>query len=60
MLYNAGGRACVGNPLGAYTVDGNDGSYTVNVFDKVVWQRAQNPRAIDVYIDGRWYQRVRW
>lgn len=59
-LYSAGARACVGNALGAYTVDGNDGSYTVNVFDKVTWQRAQNPRAIDVYIDGKWYQRVRW
>lgn len=59
-LYGAGARACVGNSVGAYTADSNDGSYTVNVFDKVVWQRAQNPRAIDVYIDGKWYQRVRW
>lgn len=57
---HAGPRACVGKPVGSYSVGGHDDSYTVNVFDKVVWQPAQNPRAIDVFIDHQWQQRVRW
>ncbi len=58
--YSTGARACVGNSVGAYTVGSYDDSYTVNVFDKVVWQPAQNPQAIDVFIDNTWQQRVRW
>lgn len=57
----AGMRACVGSMVGSYS----DGSYdvdqhSVSVFDQVLWQRAQNPRAIDVYIDNTFQQRVRW
>lgn len=53
-------RACVGTSVGSYTVGADDSTYTVNVFDKVVWQPAQNPRAIDVFIKNRWQQRVRY
>ena len=55
-----GHRACVGKPVGSYTLGSYEDSYTVSVFDKVVWQTAQNPRAIDVFIDNQWQQRVRW
>jgi hypothetical protein len=57
---NAGMRACVGKLIGSYTVGNPDSEYTVLVFDKVIWQQPQNPRAIDIYIDRKWYQRVRW
>lgn len=55
-----GPRACVGKPVGSYTLGSYEDSKTVSVFDKVVWQNAQNPRAIDVFIDDQWQQRVRW
>lgn len=56
-----GARACVGNQLGTYrTGYGWDDLETIEVFDKVVWQQPQNPRAIDVYIDGQLHRRVRW
>ncbi|WP_230851100.1 hypothetical protein [Ralstonia solanacearum] len=53
-------RACVGKIAGGYQVGGRDDSYDVTVFEKVVWQQAQSPRAIDVYQDNVWYQRVHW
>jgi hypothetical protein len=51
---DSGPRACVGNPVGSYHEGGygvgdGDPGYTVYVFDTVVWQQTQNPRAIDVY-----------
>ncbi len=54
-------QACVGNLIGNYT-DGNaDSGYTqYHVYDKVIWQPPQSPRAIDVYIDNKISQRVRW
>lgn len=55
-----GPRACVGKPVGSYTLGSYEDSYTVSLFDKVVWQTAQNPRAIDIFIDNKWQQRVRW
>ncbi|MCC8532593.1 hypothetical protein LN457_07175 [Xanthomonas phaseoli] len=58
--HSSGARACVGKSVGSYTVGSYDSSDTVDVFDKVVWQPAQNPRAIDVFIDNTWQQRVRW
>jgi hypothetical protein len=58
--YGAGAQACVGKSVGSYTVGTYDSAYTVNVFDKVAWQEARNPRAIDVFIDNAWQQRVRW
>jgi len=58
--YSPGSRACVGQSVGSYTVGSADDSCRVNVFDKVVWQTARSPRAIDVYIHGKWYQRLRW
>lgn len=57
--HSSGSRACVGKLVGTYTVGGADNSHTVNLYDRVSWQPAQNPRAIDVYIDGKWYKRVR-
>ncbi|MDY0279003.1 MAG: hypothetical protein RBR35_00400 [Salinivirgaceae bacterium] len=55
-------RACVGSPQGQYTVQGFEGDgYTVNVYGKLVWQQWHfSARAIDIYIDNRFYQRVRW
>jgi hypothetical protein len=58
--YAAGARACVGQSIGSYTTGSYDNTYTVYVFDKVLWQPPQNPRAIDVYIDNTYRQRVRW
>lgn len=59
-----GQRACVGNLLGSYNVwqgsgDSSD-NITVQVYDQVVWQQPQSPRAIDVYIDEKFHQRVRY
>jgi hypothetical protein len=53
-------RACVGKSIGSYTAGSYENRYTVNVFDRVIWQPAQNPQAIDVFIDNAWQQRVRW
>lgn len=58
--YATGARACVGQSIGSYTTGSYDNTYTVYVFDKVLWQPPQNPRAIDVYIDNTYQQRVRW
>lgn len=58
--YAPGARACVGKSIGSYAAGSYENRYTVNVFDKVLWQPAQNPRAIDVFIDNAWQQRVRW
>ncbi|MHA6823914.1 hypothetical protein ACQUKI_20620 [Ralstonia pseudosolanacearum] len=56
----AGLRACVAKIAGGYAVGGQDDGYEVTVFEKVVWQKAQSPRAIDIYQDNVWYQRVHW
>ena len=56
-----GPQACIGNLIGSYTVGDGDSGYTqYNVYDKVIWQQPQSPRAIDVYIDNKIYQRVHW
>lgn len=56
-----GPRACVGQYMGSYSYYRNyDDSITVQVFDKVIWQQPQNPRAIDVYIDEVFHHRVRY
>lgn len=55
-----GPRACVGKSVGTYSLDSNYEGHIVSVFDLVVWQPAQSPRAIDVFIDDTWRQRVRW
>jgi hypothetical protein len=57
---NMGPRACVGKLIGAYSTGSYDDSNTVSVFDQVLWLPAQNPHAIDVFIDHAWQQRVRW
>lgn len=55
-----GQRACVGRLVGRYQGGGTDNGPTVNVYDHVVWQKAQSPRAIDIYMNNVWYQRVHW
>jgi hypothetical protein len=55
-----GMRACIGQIVGSYNVGNQDDGYVVNVVDKVIWQQAQPPRAIDIYMNRKWYQRVRW
>ena len=57
---SAGPRACVGKFVAEYRVGSRDDAYVVQVFDRVVWQQPQNPNAIDVFVDGKWSQRVRW
>jgi hypothetical protein len=53
-------RACVGASIGSYLVGNNEEGYLVNVYDKVVWQSAQSPRVIDVYINRSFFQRIHW
>lgn len=55
-----GPRACIGGLVGAYHLDGYDDSSTVAVFDQVIWQPAQAPQAIDVFVNNARHQRVRW
>lgn len=55
-----GARACVGNAVGSYHIGSYDDGYTVVVYDKVIWQKPQSPRAIDIYINGRMNTRVHW
>lgn len=61
---STGVRACVGNHIGNYTVKywvgDTELERTITVFDQVHWQQQQSPAAIDVYIDGKFYQRVRY
>ncbi|EJE4644428.1 hypothetical protein BKG02_004781 [Vibrio parahaemolyticus] len=53
-------RACASGPQGAFRDGHKDDRKTVHVYSQVVWQQPQNPRAIDVYIDGQLHKRVRW
>lgn len=55
-----GPRACVGKQIGSYSMGGYDDSYTVSVFDQVIWQSPQSPQAIDVFINHDWQHRLRW
>lgn len=55
-----GERACVGKRVGSYQIGSYDDGYTVNVYDKVLWQKPQSPNAIDVYINGQFSNRVHW
>lgn len=58
----AGPQACVGNIVGTYTIGNyNDGDQqTITVYDQVQWQQYKSPRAIDVYVNGQWYNRVHY
>lgn len=53
-------RACVAIPLGSYIEGSGDSAYEVHIFNHVVWQKPQSPHAIDVFLNNKWYQRVRW
>lgn len=57
-----GPQACVGKLVGSYWMGNQNDSTEVqyNVYDRVVWQQAKNPAAIDVYVDGSLYTRVRY
>lgn len=53
-------RACVGTLVGTQFVSTQDDEQEIFVYDRIVEQRAQSPRALDVYINGRLYRRVHW
>lgn len=67
-IRDKGPKACVANKTGRYTYtvttgygkDKDSTTYGVNVYQKVIWQQPQSPRAIDVYIDGSLFKRVHW
>lgn len=54
------GRACVGEALSFVREGDADSPVVIGIYERVVWQPAQSPRAIDVYVDGHWSQRVHW
>jgi hypothetical protein len=54
-----GPRACVGTLLRSYATGSSDRETVVSVYDRVVWQEARSPAAIDVYVDDRLHTRVR-
>ncbi|WP_175771866.1 hypothetical protein [Burkholderia ambifaria] len=62
MSFSTGPQACVGSLVGYFVAGSqtNGDEHSVNVYDKVIWQQYQSPRAIDVYIDNQLYQRVHW
>lgn len=56
-----GPKVCVGKVVGSAIVGTNDNSYSVNVYDQIVTiDPAKTPRYIDVFIDDKLHQRVRW
>jgi hypothetical protein len=61
--YIDGPQACVGQVLGTYDMF-NSGSYDdavpVTVYDHIVWQQPQSPRAIDVYQGSQFQQRIHY
>ncbi|MBN3733159.1 hypothetical protein [Burkholderia sp. Tr-20390] len=62
MNFTTGPQACIGNKIGYYVAGSqmNGDEHSVNVYDRVIWQKYQSPRAIDVYIDNQFNQRVHW
>lgn len=71
--YWGGSKACVKGyqgtayePYTCYQDSGDSGGYAttcyrpVKVYEKVVWQKYQSRRAIDVFIDGKNWTRVHW
>ncbi|MBN3780526.1 hypothetical protein G3O06_23715 [Burkholderia sp. Ac-20345] len=62
MGFSTGPQACVGRTVGYFIAGSqtNGDEHSVNVYDKVIWQQYQSPRAIDIYIDNQLYQRVHW
>lgn len=61
VVNSVGPQACVGNLVGTYTVGDRDSGYTqYGVYDNVVWQQAQSPSAIDVYVNGTLQTRVHY
>jgi len=56
-----GPRACVGTLLESYATGSADAETVfVHVYDPVVWQEAQSPAAIDVYVDNQLHNRIRF
>ena len=56
-----GTMACVrGNPVGTYREydPSGENSRTVTVYEEILWQKAQPWTAVDVYIDGRHWNRT--
>lgn len=72
--YDEGPRACIGSVVGVYHVGtynyggyngggyngGGEANYDVPVYDQVIWQESQSPRAIDLYIDNKFQKRIHW
>ena len=61
--YVSGPQACVGHVVGTYDIF-NNGSYgdamPVTVYDHIVWQQPQSPRAIDIYQSSQFQQRIHY
>lgn len=56
-----GPRACVAGYTGYRRASDGDGyEYRIELYERVEWQMPQPPRAIDVFIDDRLHQRVRY
>ena len=56
----SGQRACISKLIGSYHEGNRDDGYTVSIFDKVVWQKEQSPRAIDVFMNKKFHRRIHW
>jgi hypothetical protein len=57
-----GPLACVGTLAGSYEIGSEEQGnlQTVSVYDRIVWQQPQSPRAIDVYQAGQFLQRFHY
>ncbi len=56
-----GTMACVrGEPAGSYVEheDGSEWSRTVTVYEEIFWQKPQPRTAVDIYVDGRHWNRT--
>lgn len=57
MMETITNRACVSGYKGSFQ-DGHDGP-TVKVYGTIIWQEPQPPRAFDVFVNGKLWQRSR-
>jgi hypothetical protein len=54
-------QACVGSKVSSYYWQIPESYQTfVTVYDQVQWQKAQSPRALDIYVNGVFQQRVHY
>lgn len=58
---NTGAMVCIAAPAGMRTVGAGDNAVEVMTYQRIyVGNAVQRPRYIDVFIDDRYWQRVRW